>query len=103
MFGFDHRICTFNNYLCSPKIMDFSKIIPKIKSSIGFVYVVRGSDIIGTGSGFVFWKKGIFVTCNHVIESPDPVKIFLKFPDLNDPIEANAIIQDKEHDLALLK
>lgn len=86
----------------TPKIMDFSPIIPKIKPSIGFVFVVRGADIVGTGSGFVFWKKGIFVTCNHVIEAVD-TKIFIKFPDVVDPIEATVIIQDKEHDLALLK
>ncbi len=83
--------------------MNYQNVIEKVRKSIGIVYLVRGSDIISKGSGFVFLKKGIFVTCNHVIAEQDS-KILVQFPDAPDLfISAKVMIRDEEHDLALLK
>lgn len=56
---------------------------------------------MGTGSGFIFWKKNILVTCNHVVKGVN--SIFLKFPGVETPISAKVLLKDEEHDLALLK
>lgn len=82
--------------------MDYPKIIEKIKKSIGIVYLVDGGNIINKGSGFVFFKKGILITCNHVIVKQNS-DILIQFPDNSKLIEAKVMIRDEEHDLALLK
>lgn len=82
--------------------MDYSNVIEKIRKSIGIVYVVQGQNIISKGSGFLFFKKGILVTCNHVIAKQDS-NILIQFPDKPELIQAKVVIRDEEHDLALLK
>lgn len=81
--------------------MNYSGVIEKIRKSIGVIYAVRGQDIVSKGSGFVFFKKGIVVTCNHVIAKQD-TNILIQFPD-DGFIQAKVMIRDEEHDLALLK
>lgn len=83
--------------------MDYHTIIERIRKSIGLVYLVQGQDIISKGSGFILFKKGILVTCNHVIEKQD-ANILIQFPDSSESfIQAKVMIRDEEHDLALLK
>ncbi|MFA6476531.1 MAG: serine protease [Candidatus Paceibacterota bacterium] len=83
-------------------MVDHSSIISKIKPSIALVIAVNAEGKpIGTGSGFVFSKKNILVTCNHVIK--DVPSIFIKFPDVEQIISAKTVVRDEEHDLALLK
>tara|TARA_Y100000310_G_scaffold30045_1_gene28576 strand:+ start:822 stop:1517 length:696 start_codon:yes stop_codon:yes gene_type:complete len=82
--------------------MDYSNIIEKIRKSIGIVYMVKDNDILSKGSGFIFFKKGVLITCNHVIENPDS-NISVQFPDDQKLIQAKVMIRDEEHDLALLK
>ncbi|MEI6352903.1 MAG: serine protease [Candidatus Nomurabacteria bacterium] len=77
-------------------MMDFSKVVEKIKPSIAFI--ITGN---GTGSGFVFQKKGILITCNHVVEGNQFVSI--RFPDIDNFIHAEVVLRDNEHDLAILK
>ncbi len=81
--------------------MDCYKIVEKIKSSVAFVI---GLDIqrktTHQGSGFIFSKTGILITCNHLIKDASDIKI--KFPD-SDFITAKIALKDEEHDLALLK
>jgi serine protease Do len=82
--------------------MDYSEIIKKIKSSIALILVFDSSSkIIGTGSGFIFKKKGILVTCNHVIK--DGVTFLLKFSGKENFVTAKVVLRDEEHDLALMK
>lgn len=82
--------------------MDCSEIIKIIKSSIAFIAVLDANNkLIGTGSGFIFSKKGILVTCNHVVKGS--AATVLKFPDSTEFISAKVIMCDDEHDLALLK
>jgi len=82
--------------------MDCSEIIKIIKASIAFIAVLdTNNKLIGTGSGFIFSKKGILVTCNHVVKGS--ATIVLKFPDSTEFISAKVIMRDDEHDLALLK
>lgn len=81
--------------------MDCSGIIGKIKPSIGIVLSVRGDKVLNKGSGFVFSKNGILVTCNHVVKEQDS-NFFIKFPD-SEVIDAKVVIRDEEHDLALLQ
>ncbi len=80
---------------------DHSSVVAKIKPSIALVIAVNAEGkAFGTGSGFVFSKKNILVTCNHVIK--DVASIFIKFPD-SEIIAAKVVVRDEEHDLALLK
>jgi len=75
--------------------MDYSDVIKKIKPSIAFINTEKG-----TGSGFIFLEKNILVTCNHVVKGCR--KIFVRFQGTEN-LDAEAIIHDEEHDLALLK
>lgn len=81
---------------------DHSETVKKIKSSIALIVTIDSNgNISGTGSGFVFLKKNILVTCNHVIK--DATTILLKFPGSEDYISSKSVLKDEEHDLALLK
>lgn len=81
--------------------MNYSDIIEKVRKSISIVYATEGQEIIGKGSGFVFFRRGIVVTCNHVISQPNS-KILVQFQG-GEYIPAKIMIRDEEHDLALLK
>lgn len=83
-------------------MQDYTATIQKIKASIALVITFdnRGT-LSGTGSSFVFWKKNIVVTCNHVVKGAS--NVFLKFPGMETPISAKVVLNDEEHDLALLK
>ncbi len=81
--------------------MDYSNIVAKIKPSIALIYSIISPDKISTGSGFVFAKKGVLVTCNHVVK--DAGAILIRFPGVTEPIGAKITLRDEEHDLALLK
>lgn len=81
--------------------MDYSQVVIKIKKSIAKIAVMDSqNNIIGTGSGFIFGKKGVLLTCNHVVNNAS--SIFIIFLE-SEYIPATKIISDKEHDLALLK
>jgi len=82
--------------------MGYSQVVDKIRRSIGLVFTVEGQKITGKGSGFVFFKKGVLVTCNHVIKDRD-ANVLIQFPDKEEFIQAKVMIRDEEHDLALLK
>lgn len=81
--------------------MDYSKIIDKIKRSIAIVYLIKDGKVINKGTGFVFFRKDVLVTCNHVISKQES-EILIQFSD-SDFITAKVMIRDEEHDLALLK
>lgn len=83
--------------------MNYSDIISRLKESIGLVVCVDAQNKISSkGSGFVFFKKGIFVTCNHVI-TPLESAIKIKLDDAGEFIDAKVAIRDEEHDIAILK
>jgi len=80
----------------------YSDVVEKIKSSISLIIAVNAQGkAFSTGTGFVFSKKGILVTCNHVIK--EAASLFLRFPNTEQIIAAKAVVRDEEHDLALLK
>lgn len=82
--------------------MDYSGVVRRIKPSIALVIVTDAKGgILGKGSGFVFSKKGILVTCNHVVKGGG--SILVRFPDSEKFMDAKVVINDGEHDLALLK
>lgn len=80
--------------------LDYSDTVERIKPSIAFIVAITGSNSNSTGTGFIFSKKGILVTCNHVVKNAS--SIFIKFPG-GEYIGAKIVIRDEEHDLALLK
>ena len=84
--------------------MDFSAVVENTRKRIALIFVFKDEAIISQGSGFVFLKNGILVTCNHVIKDAHD-DILIRFPDMKEGkfIKAEVVIQDKEHDLALLK
>ncbi len=82
--------------------MDCEKIVGKLKPRIALVLAYKGKEIQSKASGFVFSKKGLLVTCNHVVPEKDS-NVFLKFPDNLELIAAKVVIRDEEHDIALLK
>src|SRR3989338_1063766 len=81
--------------------MDYSSIVLSVRNSIALVFVIRG-DLLSAGTGFVFFREGVLVTCNHVIPEGD-VSIKLKFPDSENYLSATVMIRDMVHDVALLK
>ena len=84
--------------------MDCSEIITKVDKSIGKIIAFNPKikKTVGSGTGFVFSKSGIVVTCNHVIERTDVV-YFAKFPSSDEYIPIKILLRDEEHDLALLE
>lgn len=82
--------------------MDFSQTVQKVAPAIAKVYCLNSnSQVAGTGSGFLFAKKGILVTCDHVIEGSHA--ILCRFPYTDEFFPAKIALRDQEHDLALLK
>jgi S1-C subfamily serine protease len=82
--------------------MDCSDVIVRVKKSIPFIVSFDAENQpMGTGSGFVFFKKGIVVTCNHVVK--DATSLVLRFPESEEFVSAKVLIKDEEHDLALLR
>jgi S1-C subfamily serine protease len=84
--------------------MDCSATVLKIAPGIAKVYCLNAQGrVVGTGSGFLYAKKGILVTCDHVIEGAQT--IVCKFSDEDNKTfhTTKVALQDKEHDLALLK
>ncbi len=82
--------------------MNCVELIKKINKSIAFLATFDiDHKFIGSGSGFIFWKSDIIVTCNHVIKGSKSVMV--KFPDTDEFISAKTVLHDDEHDLALLK
>jgi S1-C subfamily serine protease len=57
--------------------------------------------VAGTGSSFVYSKKGILVTCEHVVQNSHA--LMCRFPDSDTLYLAKIALRDAEHDLALLK
>ncbi len=81
--------------------MDYSNVIKKVKNSIAFIAVFNNkNELLGTGSGFIYLKKNILVTCNHVVK--DGSSIALRFPSSGKYITGKVVIRDDEHDLALV-
>lgn len=82
--------------------MDYTKIISTIKPSIALVIALDlNKQVLGTGSGFIFKKNGMLVTCNHVIKGA--ASLLLQFPDSQGYVDCRVVLRDEEHDLALLK
>ena len=82
--------------------MDCTTIIKTVKQSIAFIAAFDvNSQFLGSGSGFIFSKRGILVTCNHVVKGSS--NLVIKFPDSPDYQAAKMILNDEEHDLALIK
>lgn len=83
-------------------MIDYSSIIKKIKPSIALILALDSKgELTGTGSGFVFMKKDILVTCNHVVAGAN--SFLLRFAGSTQLIEGKVVIKDDEHDLALIK
>ncbi|MFZ2153163.1 MAG: serine protease [Microgenomates group bacterium] len=82
----------------------FSSVVAKIKPSVVLVLIVDESNRTKSkGSGFVFHRPGIIVTCNHVVSNTGGGAALVKFSDEQDPKPAKILLRDEEHDLALLQ
>lgn len=83
--------------------MDFSAVVTKISPSIAKVYCLNSEGrVTGTGSSFLYSKKGILVTCDHVVAESHSV--ICRFSgDTPETFQAKIALRDTEHDLALLK
>jgi len=83
-------------------MIDYPVIVKKVKQSIALIFVLdTHGDIVGTGSGFVFMKKGSLVTCNHVVAEAH--NVLVNFFGSTQSLQGKVIVQDVEHDLALIK
>lgn len=84
--------------------MDYSATVRKIGPGILKVFRLDGQGgVTGLGTGFLYGKRGILVTCHHVIDGAQSIKV--KFSDDDEKIfhDAKLVLADPEHDLALLK
>lgn len=85
-------------------MQNYSSVVKTIKPSIAFINVLNNGNFT-SGSGFVFYKSGILVTCNHVVLNDDN-KIFISFPDMSpsdNMISAKVISRNIKSDIALLE
>jgi len=81
--------------------VDYSAIIQKVRGSIALVVCLDVKNTgMGTGSGFIFKKKGQLITCNHVVR--EAATIMIKFPDSTDFVAAKVSVRDEEHDIVLM-
>lgn len=81
---------------------DYPSIIERVKPSIALIMALDDKgEFMGTGSGFVFMKRGILVTCNHVVAKAN--SFLLRFPNSTNLLEGKVVVKDEEHDLALIK
>ena len=85
--------------------MDVTSTIEKIRPSLPVILVADGeNNVVSKGSGFIFQKPDLVVTCAHVVSDVGDGNIMLQFPDDEESfITAKVVITDHEHDLALLK
>ncbi len=83
--------------------MNLSGIVTKITPSIAKIYCLNEHNlVVGTGSSFLYWQKGLLVTCNHLVEKSH--SLVCKFSDEADKLHPIKVaLRDPEHDLALLK
>jgi len=81
--------------------MDYSDIVSKITPSIAKVFSLVGDNVVGTGSGFLYAKTGVMVTCDHVIEGSQ--SLLCRFSGEDKFYTVKIALRDQEHDLALLK
>lgn len=82
--------------------MDYSEIVLKITPSIGKIFCIGADNkILGTGSGFIYRKKGMVITCDHVVEGSQ--SLVIKFSDSEEFYPTKVVLRDPEHDLAVLK
>jgi S1-C subfamily serine protease len=83
---------------------DFSTVVTKIKPSIVLVLIVdENNRTKSKGSGFVYHRPGIVVTCNHVVSNTGGGAVLTKFFDDREAKPAKVLLRDEEHDLALLQ
>jgi S1-C subfamily serine protease len=83
---------------------DYSTVVAKIKPSIVLVLIVdENNRTKSKGSGFVYHRPGIVVTCNHVVSNTGGGAVLVKFPDESEQKTAKVVLRDEEHDLALLQ
>ena len=81
---------------------DYSDTIKDVKDSVAVVLALdTAGDIVGHGTGFVYRRKGLLVTCNHVVNEAMGVRVRLVDGE-KDLISAQIVLRDEEHDLALL-
>lgn len=84
--------------------MNLTETIDKIRESLPLILVANSQNkIIGKGSGFVFLRENLVVTCAHVVSNIDGGSVSLQFPDEEGFINAKVAITNHEHDIALLK
>jgi len=84
--------------------MDFSAVVRKVSPAIAKVYCLNSeSNVSSTGSGFLYSKKGLLVTCDHVIQGSQ--SLLCRFPgDAPGTFrQTKVVLRDTEHDLALMK
>jgi len=82
-------------------MIDYPDIVKKVRLSTALIFVLDANgDVIGAGSGFVFIKKGMLVTCNHVVAGAHGCLI--NFFDPTQTLRGRVILNDAEHDLALI-
>jgi S1-C subfamily serine protease len=84
--------------------MDLSQTVRKVSPSIAKLYCFDAKgDLTNTATGFLYAKKNMLVTCNHVVQGSD--RIACRFPGDSDETfhTTKVVLNDTEHDLALLK
>jgi S1-C subfamily serine protease len=82
----------------------YTTTIRRVSRSIAKVYCLnKESAVISTGSGFLYAKKGMLVSCDHLVEGSH--SLICSFPDDGEqefhPLKV--VVRDPEHDLALLR
>ncbi|MFA5009764.1 MAG: trypsin-like peptidase domain-containing protein [Patescibacteria group bacterium] len=81
--------------------MNYVAVVEPIAPSVAKIFTLNKGVVSGTGSGFLFSKAGIMVTCDHVVGGSET--LVCRFSDEDKFYTAKLVVRDQEHDLALLK
>ncbi len=82
--------------------MSYATTINRVSRSIAKVYCLnKEGKVASTGSAFIYSKKGMLVTCEHLVEGSH--SLICRFPGDAEFLPLKVILRDAEHDLALLK
>lgn len=84
--------------------MDYRELVKKVRNSIPLVIDVdENGKLTGHGTGFVYQRNDIVITCNHVVKSEKPLVWFRGLEPAPDPMAARVVLRNIEHDVAILK
>jgi S1-C subfamily serine protease len=84
--------------------VNYATTIERVSRSIAKVYCLTKEGAVAiTGSGFLYAKKGMLVSCDHLVEGSQSLICRFQGDEEGKFRPLKVVLRDPEHDLALLK